>query len=62
MPKHEENPGHDADADLLLKIGQNLQALKTEVEDKTKVNGRLLQQVTLLAQVVERLRAELKKK
>jgi hypothetical protein len=53
---------HDADADLVLKINQNLHSLKSESDDKAKVNGRLLQQVNLPADVVDGLQRKLKAK
>jgi hypothetical protein len=46
--------------DQLLKINQNLQALHGEISVDAKVNGRLLQQVTLLIQAVSALNAKLK--
>ena len=46
--------------DQLLKINQNLQALHSEIAVDAKVNGRLLQQVTLLVQAVGALNAKLK--
>jgi hypothetical protein len=46
----------------LLKINQNLQALHSEIHTEAKVNGRLLQQVTLLAGLVGQLNAKLKPK
>ena len=61
-PPKQEIPEHDAAADLLLKINQSLQSLKSEIDDKAKVNGRLLQQVILLADVVDRLQQKLKAK
>jgi hypothetical protein len=46
----------------VLRVNQNLQSLKSEIDDKAKVNGRLLQQVILLADVVDSLQQKLKAK
>ena len=61
-PPKQEIPEHDAAADLLLKINQNLQSLKSEIDGDAKINGRLLQQVILLAAVVDSLSQKLKQK
>lgn len=61
-PQKQEIPEHNADADLLLKINQNLQSLKSEIDANAKINGRLLQQVILLADVVDNLSEKLKQK
>ncbi|MBV9877420.1 MAG: hypothetical protein JO025_22010 [Verrucomicrobia bacterium] len=61
-PPKQEVPEHDADADRVLRVNQNLQSLKSEIDDKAKVNGRLLQQVILLADVVDSLQQKLKAK
>jgi hypothetical protein len=49
----------EQNADLLLKINQNLQSLKSQ-PDADPVNKRLLQQVILLAEMVGTLNAKLK--
>jgi hypothetical protein len=49
----------EQNADLLLKINQNLQSLKSQ-PDADPVNKRLLQQVILLAEMLGTLNAKLK--
>jgi len=43
----------------LLKIDQKLQALESEVHADARIGGRLLQQVTLLAGLVDTLNTKL---
>jgi hypothetical protein len=59
MPEQPKETWEEIETQL-LKINQNLQALKSEIDADAKVNGRLLQQVTLLAGMVGALNAKLK--
>ena len=61
MPEQPKEAWEEIEAQL-LKINQHLQALKSEVDADEKVNGKLLQQVTLLAGLIGTLNAKLKPK